>query len=180
MTAADLNSLSNSHSSLSPPLVSSTSVPPGAWMNRTFASMDYTPDIGSFQYGISSMSPQPPASCYPPEAFINNHTSPNVYSQSPEPSSRYFCCLFFLCPGQPPYTACSNFFLSLLDAPKKSRVETQVKLTLDLRENDGTGEAKHVNAWKYINIPKTASVKQRPRPIIGMSILHSFVFFHNL
>ncbi|KAG8806748.1 SPT3 Dosage dependent suppressor of Ty-induced promoter mutations-like protein, partial [Serendipita sp. 399] len=64
--------------------------------------------------------------------------------------------------------------LQVHDVPKKSRVETQVKLRLDLLDvsgspasssSDAEGGSKPVTQWSFIRVPQTASVKTRSKGV---------------
>jgi hypothetical protein len=92
----------------------------------------------------------------------------------------------FLNPFHPSRMVPNNSYeLRVLDVPRKSRVETQVKLRLELIEVSGVSTlesvassssagvdsslsyGKPVSLWKYVKVPKTASVKVKSKGVCG-------------
>lgn len=57
----------------------------------------------------------------------------------------------------------------------KSRVETQIKMTLDLAApRDAMSAYDRIGSWKWLRLPKGTSTRRRPRkePKIGTCTLH--------
>ncbi|KAF8315830.1 hypothetical protein DL93DRAFT_811459 [Clavulina sp. PMI_390] len=89
----------------------------------------------------------------------------------------------------PPRHSVSSLPILIHNVPAvgaKSRVETQIKMTLDLAApHDGMAAYDRIGSWKWLRLPKGTSTRRRPRkePKIGMQrsvfTCHSFAVAHH-
>jgi hypothetical protein len=86
------------------------------------------------------------------------------------------------CPFGPVSGLPDSYQLNVHEVPRKSRIETQVKLKLELVDLGGASSSGDsagtsntgssgtpVTKWNFVKVPKTASVKMRSKGVCGMT-----------